>query len=163
MKLPTGGRVSDAGCYPGIGSRIVSAACVQALAIISAPDDHFVASPHRRVTISCRGRIGSAGGGPTIGAGIVSPAGVEGAATVAAPDDHFTASPDCCMGASRSRCVGDAGGCPRIIGAAERDRDFWERVGGVVHIYACVILSEVEGSRGITHQTCRGVPRLRSE
>ena len=46
-------------------------------AIISAPDDHFTAGPHCRVTVSGSGRVGRAGGCPTIRAGIVSPAGVQ--------------------------------------------------------------------------------------
>ena len=47
------------------------------LPVSSAPDDHFAAGPHCRVTISAIGRVGGAGGCPTIGAGIVSPAGVQ--------------------------------------------------------------------------------------
>ena len=44
---------------------------------ISAPNDHFTASPDCRVTASASGRVGGAGGCPTIRAGIVSPAGVQ--------------------------------------------------------------------------------------
>ena len=44
---------------------------------ISAPDDHFTASPDCRVNGSGSGRVGRAGGCPTIRAGIVSPASVE--------------------------------------------------------------------------------------
>ena len=45
--------------------------------IPSAPDDHFAAGPHCRVSVSGSGRVGGAGGCPTIGAGIVSAAGVQ--------------------------------------------------------------------------------------
>ena len=38
------------------------------IAINSAPDDHFTAGPHRRVTASSSGRVGGAGGCPTVGA-----------------------------------------------------------------------------------------------
>ena len=62
----------------------------------SAPDDHFAAGPHRRVSLSGSGRVGCAGGCPTVSAGIVSPASIkDGAVAVSAPDDHFAASPDC--------------------------------------------------------------------
>ena len=48
-------------------SGIVSPASVQIAGIaISAPDDHFTAGPHCRVTVSGRGRIGGAGGCPTV-------------------------------------------------------------------------------------------------
>ena len=81
----------------------------------SAPDDHFTASPHCRVTVSGSGRVGRAGGRPTIRAGIVSPAGVEKVAGVSsAPDDHFTAGPHCRVTVSGSGRVGGAGGRPTI-------------------------------------------------
>ena len=61
-----------------------------------APDDHFTASPHCRVTVSGSGRVGGAGGCPTIGAGIVSAASVQKPLVArSAPDDHFTAGPHC--------------------------------------------------------------------
>jgi hypothetical protein len=75
------GRASGAGGCPTIGAGIVSAAGVKiGSAVISAPDDHFAASPHRRVKVSASGRASGAGGCPTIGAGIISAAGVENAA-----------------------------------------------------------------------------------
>ena len=62
----------------------------------SAPDDHFTAGPHCRVTASGSGRVGGAGGRPTIRAGIVSAAGVQiGWCSISAPDDHFAAGPHC--------------------------------------------------------------------
>ena len=70
--------------------------------VVSAPDDHFTAGPHCRVTGSGSGRVGRAGGCPTIGAGIVSPAGVQQSPPISAPDDHFTAGPHCRVIASGS-------------------------------------------------------------
>ena len=82
---------------------------------LSSPDDHFIASPHCRVTGSGSGRVGGAGGCPTIRAGIVSPAGVQITADIiSSPDDHFTASPHGCVIASASRRVDSARGCPTI-------------------------------------------------
>ena len=43
------GRVGGAGGCPTVGAGIVSAAGVQVAAVISAPDDHFTAGPHRCV------------------------------------------------------------------------------------------------------------------
>ena len=83
----------------------------------SAPDDHFAAGPHCRVSESGSGRVGRAGGCPTVGAGIVSARRcsktAEGAVT-SAPDDHFTAGPDCRVTDSGSGRVGGAGGRPTI-------------------------------------------------
>src|SRR5204863_5470754 len=82
---------------------------------VSAPDDHFTATPHCRVTCSGIGCVGSAGGGPTIRAGIVSAASVQiHAAIISTPDDHFTASPHCCGNGSGSGRVGEAGSCPTV-------------------------------------------------
>src|SRR5881398_2748467 len=84
---------------------------------VAAPDDHFTASPHCRVTFSCGGRVvPSAHACPTIRAGIVSPAGIKivGAAGISAPDDHFAASPDRRVVVSSIRRVGGAGGHPAI-------------------------------------------------
>ena len=103
------GRVGGAGGYPAIRAGIVYAACIQiAAAVISAPDDHFAASPHNCcVILSDSRRIDEGRGSPAIRAWIVSPASIDGAvASIAAPDDHFAAGPRCCMTDSRSRCVG---------------------------------------------------------
>ena len=63
---------------------------------ISAPDDHFAASPDCRVIGSGVGRIGGAGGCPSISAGVILPAGIKSAVGVgSAPDDHFAAGPHC--------------------------------------------------------------------
>ena len=71
------GRVGSAGGCPTVGAGIVSAAGVQQAGDISAPDDHFTATPHCCVTNSDRGGVGGAGGCPTVGAGIVFAAGVK--------------------------------------------------------------------------------------
>ena len=92
------GRVGGAGGCPTVGDGVVSSAGVEmvAVAVPSAPDDHFAAGPDCRVTISGSGRVGGAGGCPTVGDGIISAAGVQiAAAGTAAPDDHFAAGPDC--------------------------------------------------------------------
>ena len=65
------------GC-PTAGAEIVSPASVkESRTVNSAPDDHFAAGQHCRVTRSGSGRVGGAGGCPTVGAGIVSPASVQ--------------------------------------------------------------------------------------
>ena len=62
------GRVGGAGGCPTVRAGIVSSASVQidSAASTSAPDDHFTASPHCRVTGSGSGRVGGAGGCPRI-------------------------------------------------------------------------------------------------
>src|ERR1700704_2582280 len=79
------------------------------------PDDHFAASPHCRVPISCRGRVGGAGGCPTVRAGIVCPAGVKKETAIpSAPDDHFTAAPDRLVKISGRGHAPGVGGCPTV-------------------------------------------------
>src|SRR6476659_7997965 len=84
--------------------------------MVAAPDNHFTATPHCRVTLSCRGRVASPRGYPTVRAGIVSRAGVKivGAAGSSAPDNHFSAGPDRRVLVSARRRVGRAGGRPAI-------------------------------------------------
>ena len=95
MKLSGSGRIGSAGGCPTIGAGIVSPASVKnvgAVIIGAAPDDHFTAGPHCRVSVSTSGRIGSAGGCPTVGAGIVSPASVKiGVHTVPPPQTIISA------------------------------------------------------------------------
>src|ERR1051326_7646574 len=121
VKRSASSRVGVASGYPTIGRGIVSPASVEVLgrpsAIIStSPDNHFTASPHCGVTLSCRRRVIGARAYPSIVAGIGSSAGVrtneEG--TFSAPDDHFTAGPDRRVLESASGRVGGAGGCPTI-------------------------------------------------
>src|SRR5438045_2129222 len=113
------GRVGGAGGCPTIRAGIVLTAAVAKTATgaltLSAPDDHFTASPDCSVSISAIRRVGDAGGCPTIRTGIVPPASVQIVVTIeSAPDDHFTARPHCSVSSSASGCVGDAGGCPTI-------------------------------------------------
>src|SRR5207245_6418110 len=96
----TGRRVSGAGGRPTIRAGIISPTGVKTpqRPISTAPDDHFAASPHCRVTASGSGaRVGNAGGCPTIRDRIISPAGVkrgiERRIWSSTPDDHSTAGP----------------------------------------------------------------------
>src|SRR6266446_2249868 len=105
---------SGFGAVPPAGVKIV-------LGALSAPDDHFAASPDCRVIVSARGCVGGAGGCPTVGAGIISPAVVKKTAAIkSTPDDHFTTGPHCCVMDSDRGRVGGAGRCPGIIRAAGR-------------------------------------------
>ena len=98
---------------------IVSAAGVQITAkIVAAPNNHFSASPHRRVTPSGRGGISGASRGPSVGDRVVPPAAVKPSNWVvmkAAPDDHFAACPHCRMLNSGSGGVSGARSCPGIV------------------------------------------------
>ena len=51
VRESTLGRIADAGGYPAIRARIVSAAGVENVEVVikSAPDDHFIAGPDRRM------------------------------------------------------------------------------------------------------------------
>ena len=51
MRESTLGRIADAGGYPAIRSRIVSPASVENVEVVikSAPEDHFIAGPDRRM------------------------------------------------------------------------------------------------------------------
>src|SRR5439155_771282 len=96
----------------------VSPTGVQRAALISsAPDDHFIASPHCCGNGSAGRRAGSADGCPTVGNGIISSTGVQigEAAVISTPDDHFAAGPYCRVIFSASGRVGGTGGCPRVV------------------------------------------------
>ena len=101
-RRPDRGRVDSASGCPRIRAGIVSSTGVKKrdVIIISTPDDHFAASPHRSVKVSCRRYVGGAGSCPTVRAWSVSSTGVENAAGItisSTPDDHLGASPDCCV------------------------------------------------------------------
>ena len=104
MKEPLSGHVDQAGRCPRIGAGIVPPAGLKAYTVVftavtlSAPNDHFAASPDCRVPETAIGRSRRGCGRPTVGDGIVSAAGVEivGAA-VATPHNHFAAGPYCGM------------------------------------------------------------------
>ena len=87
---------------------------VQIAASLSAPDDHFTASPHCRVTVSGSGRVGGAGGCPTIRVGLYLPPVFRKLPLISAPHNHFAAGPHCRVTVSCIGRVGGAGGCPTI-------------------------------------------------
>jgi hypothetical protein len=111
--------IGDAGCYPIVGSRIVSAACVYVVhTISSAPDDHFAARPLYGVKPSSLGRVDGAGGRPTVRVWIVSAAGVKIAVIVVVPTPHdrLAAGPDCGVVGSSCGRVRHVSSCPSVIG-----------------------------------------------
>src|SRR5207247_682618 len=140
--------------YPTIRAGIVSPACVQIAAIISRPDNHFIAAPHCCVKVSTRGRIGRGGSYPTIRAGIVSPAGVQIAAVNrSTPDNHFTAAPYCRVKVSDRGRVCGAGGYPTVsAGIVSPARVQERRVAGAStphnHSTACLDDLEKSSARG---------------
>ena len=61
------GRVGCASGCPTIGAGIVSPAAIQVVAVvISAPNDHLTASPHRCVKCSASGGVGEASRSPRV-------------------------------------------------------------------------------------------------
>ena len=82
----------------------------------SSPDDHFMASPDRRVTISAIGHVNGAGSGPGIRAGIVSISGIKimVKASLTSPDDHFIRGPNRCVTTSRLWRISGRRCCPAI-------------------------------------------------
>src|SRR5205814_2267635 len=124
VKYSGKGRASDGGGRPTVGAGIISTAGVQKVDSIgssgtSAPDDHFTAGPHCRVTGSSSGRVDRTGDCPTIHAVIVSSAGIHPAdnLVISTPNDHFTAGPHCRVLGSANGRVSDGRGHPRIIRA----------------------------------------------
>jgi hypothetical protein len=112
VRVSARGRIGGASGRPRIRAGIVLPAGVDRVrAIIPAPDNHFAASPNRRVSVSVRGRV-VAYVIPTIGLGVISCTWERKLTTVvigtAAPDDHFNAGPDGCMKVSRKHAT--AGG-----------------------------------------------------
>jgi hypothetical protein len=95
--------VGGTGGCPTVRAWIVLAAGVENIwAIPSTPDDHFTASPHRRVLESASGRIGGAGACPSVRARIVTPASIQKILVIpSTPDDHLAAGPDCGVIASK--------------------------------------------------------------
>jgi len=112
VRVSAGGCVRDTGAGPTVSAGVISPPGVQVVppGIIkgATPNDHFIASPYRRMKASASGGVRSASGYPTIRAWIVSPASTQNVST---PDDHFTAGPD--------RRVRKSGG-RRIIGGGRR-------------------------------------------
>ncbi len=117
MKYSGRGRVGGAGGCPTVGAGIISPAGVQKRQplVNSAPDDHFTAGPHCRVTSSAqRARWSVLVAVQLSVLGLYLPPVFEIADVVSAPDDHFTAGPDCRVIVSGSGRVGGAGGCPTV-------------------------------------------------
>ena len=87
----------------------------------AAPDDHFAACPHCRVTRAPTGRTGDGGRNPAVCAWIVSAACIQ-VAWAAAPDDHFAASPHRRVSSAPIRrvCGGSSNPsvCARIVSTA---------------------------------------------
>src|SRR5262249_10272571 len=114
------GRGGYSGRCPSVGAGRIPTAGVQGgAAVVSAPDDHFIAAPHCYVTFSGLGCVGGAGGCPTVCAGIISAAGVRIAERriEAGPDDHFTAGPHCRVnGSGGGRTCGAVGSAIVVAG-----------------------------------------------
>src|SRR5437879_10210946 len=93
MAVSASGRISGASSGPTVREGIVSPAGVVG---VSAPDDHFSASPNGCVAGSRNGRASGTGVGPSIGSRTVSAASVQIPETItrSSPDDHFNAGPD---------------------------------------------------------------------
>src|SRR6478736_1883357 len=89
MKLPTGGRVSDAGCYPTIRAGIVSATTVQKdeILVLPAPDNHLTAGPKPSMTGSGRRCVSDVSGCPAISTRSVAPASVKRVAVMKSSPD----------------------------------------------------------------------------
>jgi hypothetical protein len=139
VNLSAKGRACGAGGCPRIGSRIISPTGVVIVTAVSAPDDHFFASPDSSVSEPGDGRIGGAGGSPTVCARIVSPASVQAVNAISgpAPDNHFIAAPHCCGEHSAIGRIRDAGGCPRVVSARRTPfRNIVERLMSTVTLLA---------------------------
>ena len=81
----------------------------------SAPDDHFAAGPHCRVSHRPAGALVVLVAVQLSVLGLYLPAGVQiAAAVISAPDDHFAAGPHCRVSSSASGRAGGAGGCPTV-------------------------------------------------
>src|SRR5204863_9495338 len=89
--------------------------------VVTAPDNHFTARPHRRVKDSGQRRIDNRGRCPTIRAGIVSAAGVQNRRVrnvVSTPDDHLATGPYRPVKLSCIRCIYRGGSSPSVITGA---------------------------------------------
>ena len=118
MAISASGRISGASSGPTVREGIVSPAGIVG---ISAPDDHFSASPNGCVAGSRNGRASGTGVGPSIGSRTVSAASVQIPETItrSSPDDHFSAGPYRGVIQSTGGGVRAAGGCPGIIKATK--------------------------------------------
>src|SRR5437762_3776124 len=118
MAVSASGRISGASSGPTVREGIVSPAGIVG---VSAPDDHFSASPNGCVAGSRTGRASGTGVGPSIGSRTVSAASVQITETItrSAPDDHFSPGPYRGVIQSIRGRVRAASGCPEIIKATK--------------------------------------------
>jgi hypothetical protein len=113
------GRVSGASRDPIVRTNVISPAIVKIdpwAAEISAPDDHFVASPNCRVRVSRRGRGSRGGSCPTVIDRVIFAARVRVVECFIdpAPDNHFAPGPDCRVSDPAERDVLGAGSRPTV-------------------------------------------------
>ena len=85
-----------------------------AAAALSAPDDHFTASPHRCVSVRPSGALVVLVAAQVSVLGLSLPPEFKKLVLTTAPDNHFSAGPDCRVKSSSRRRVGDGGRRPRI-------------------------------------------------
>ena len=95
--------------------------------VISAPDDHFTAGPHRRVTYRAVGALVVLVAVQLSVLGLYLPPVFKRLTATSAPDDHFTAGPHCRVTVSGSGRVGGAWS-PRIIDAAARGTSYYRKL-----------------------------------
>ena len=111
------GRIGEVGRCPFIRYWSIPATAVEwdqdligGVVVGPAPDNHFVASPHRFVFVSGRGSIDRSSGGPAVGAGVVFRARINMVEPVfAPPDDHFAPTPHCRVSRAAIGRIGQAG------------------------------------------------------
>ena len=103
------------GGYPTIKITIISTARVRQIAVVSAPNDHFTASPDGGVQLSAGWCARRARSNPAICGGIVPPTRIEKArVSRSAPHDHLITGPDRRVIVSSDRRINSAGGCPIV-------------------------------------------------
>src|SRR5262249_8022354 len=83
--------------------------------ILSSPNNHFIAYPHRRMEPPSKWGVGSASGCPSVCARIISPPCIEkGGIVLTAPNSHFTAGPHCFVSKSSTGRIGKVGSYPSV-------------------------------------------------
>src|SRR4029077_11546430 len=86
--------------------------------VLSAPDDHFAASPDCCVNGSAGGRVSGAGGHPVVSVGILSPSALEimiaTVPIIPSPHDHLSARPYCGVIRPANWRICCAGSCPTV-------------------------------------------------
>src|SRR5439155_25016041 len=110
MRACSGGRC-DVTRSSASGAGIVSATSIKlGTNCDSAPDNHFAAGPHCRLSVSWRRRVSDAGGYALgVGTGSISATGAhKEAVTLSGPDNHFAAGPHRRVVVAVSRNIKDA-------------------------------------------------------